>query len=700
MTSAPTSRATPGRPGLPGDGPVPPTVAAAILARARALSPDPFPDLLPAPDEVTWHYAPGELELGTLHHLVAEGRAAGRHVDYPLTYAATAGAVTFRCRAQSPVDLVLSTSGHARLTLQHPDARARPCGDGQALHTSPVALAAGEELVVTVEAPEDGAAALGVHDDAALAWEVRTGTGSWSPTQTRRAGNLPPHAAGEPTTTVVLQEVEPGLFAAPVPVLGHVVIRAGSAPTLVTGESVEEACATPPEQESRFDLVPHGEGAWVGRHRLGLRFASVTGADVTSVHVEASVRPAPRRGAFVCDDARLDQVWASSALTLRLCMQSLMVDGIKRDRMPWIGDIGLSLASNAYAFADPEVVRASIRALGSPRSHLINGISDYSLWWVISHDLHHLHFDDAAFLAGQADAVDSFLGTLAADVDERGVLRPRPDLDAFPEAGPGAVLIDWGVTFAPGRDPVALQVLWYWALRAAGRVLGVVHHPGARRWERLADRVLQVLRAEGWSGTDGAWRTYLDGSSAPDPYATLLAVHAGLFDGAVPRGAVDVMTAATFRTPFMRTLALRALGSAGHRPDAVRALAADWGPMLDAGSVTFWEEFPRPGHDPLSMYGRPYGKSLCHGWASGPAAALPELVLGLVPLEPGWRTFTVDPDLGDLGWAAAVVPLGGGDLTVVADRDGLLTVDVPAGHALSYEGSLHHGPGRLEIPWG
>jgi alpha-L-rhamnosidase len=117
--------------------------------------------------------------------------------------------------------------------------------------------------------------------------------------------------------------------------------------------------------------------------------------------------------------------------------------------------------------------------------------------------------------------------------------------------------------------------------------------------------------------------------------------------------------------------------------------------MLDRGARTFWEEFPEEGEDDLAMYGRPFGRSLSHGWSAGPAALLPELVLGVRPAADGWSAFTVDPELGDLDWAEAVVPVPTGDLTVRCDGDATV-VDVPPGTVLVHRGE-RHGPGRHRL---
>ncbi|WP_172121093.1 hypothetical protein [Actinomyces faecalis] len=56
-----------------------------------------------------------------------------------------------------------------------------------------------------------------------------------------------------------------------------------------------------------------------------------------------------------------------------------------------------------------------------------------------------------------------------------------------------------------------------------------------------------------------------------------------------------------------------------------------WGTMLHEEISTFWEELPGTDPTPWSMYGPPFGKSLCRAWSSGPITLLPQAVLGLEP---------------------------------------------------------------------
>jgi hypothetical protein len=477
-------------------------------------------------------------------------------------------------------------------------------------------------------------------------------------------------------------------------VLGRPVINCDGRPTLVSGESREEAGDTGAGQETRHEVMLRPDGRWTTVHELGFRFLAVSGALVRSVSVDASVHPVARRGAFVCADPTLSRIWAHSAFTLRSCMHELMLDGIKRDRMPWMGDQALNTLANAYAFGEGGIVRDGIVALGSPRHGYVNGISDYSLWWLINTASYVRLFGDMGHATREAEHIHRFTERLATHAAPGGVFRPADAPDAFTDASDGSVFLDWGVAPERGRDLTALQVLWFWALRSAADVLDSAGHAGSTRWAELAEEIRATLLLEAWDGETGSWAEYLGGGGA-SPYPNFLAVLSGLSPDP-PAGVTRAIAAgeAHIGTPFMASFALRARILSGEADSAVAVIRERWGAMLDAGAVTFWEEFASSGAEPLAMYGRPFGKSLCHAWAAGPAALLPEAVLGIRPGPQGWRTFEVIPALGDLLWAAAVVPVPGGDLVVSADGDAV-TVQVPAGSALVRRSESWPGPCRV-----
>lgn len=348
--------------------------------------------------------------------------------------------------------------------------------------------------------------------------------------------------------------------------------------------------------EQHHDMRRRADGRWESVHELGLRYLTVHDAEADEVVVEARAFPVARRGAFACSDEVLTDVWIGSAYTLRQCTHGLILDGIKRDRMPWMGDLAVSVPASAYAFPDAEVAERGLVALGQNPTGYVNGILDYSLWWLICTAEYARHFDADAYLAANADRVDAVVRALAAEAGDDGVLRPRPGPDAYDKP----VFIDWGVDVDPDRDATALQALWFWALTSARAVLDRAGHPGAGEWQQLAERLRETLRARAWDAQAGRWREYLDGAEASSPYPAVFALLAGLTTGdAAAELGRWLLTVPETRTPFVTTFAVRALAEAGQAEAAVAQVRRRWGRMLELGATTFWEEFPDDCRDAL-----------------------------------------------------------------------------------------------------
>ena len=668
----------------------------------RLISPDPLPDnpggRLDQRQPCKWVYRRGQFELALLHRLVRESYEVNRFVDYVLNFGDLMQSNDFRCalslsggtgtiRVRTtgslsarvdgvPVDLVVGSDGWHRITV------------------APTAAT----LVLHVDGPTGSPATFALDAAEPLAthtWEASSELG-WEPTL-QRPGKVetPPHVEREPT---VVLSTEPhhreGVYTLATPVLGKPVVHASAVELISTGESLHEALDSHLDQESRHEHLRLRNGVWTSHHELGFQFVSVDGSDLTGVQVEASAHPVPRRGAFLCSDETLSRIWTHSAYTLRLCMHGLMIDGIKRDRLPWAGDQAITTMANAYAFADADIARDSIVALGQPRHGYVNGISDYSLWWLINSALYANYFGDVEHVRREAETIAAFLGQLIENhTTPEGLFRPASQTDSF-IAENGSIFIDWGVEVDPDRTLTVLQVLWFWALHSAAEILQLVNHPSVRSLAEHAERVRAVLMSEAWDPKDRFWREYLGESTPPSPYPNTLAVLSGLDNEPTPAVVAALHSATQLTTPFMSTFALRALAVAGEPEEVTSIVRTRWGAMLDAGASTFWEEFERSPEERYSMYDRPYGMSLCHAWAAGPAAILPETVLGVRPLTPGWTSFTVDPRLGDLRWAAAAVPVPQGEIFVLV-ADGRATVVVPAGCTLVVDNQEASGPHTL-----
>ena len=126
-------------------------------------------------------------------------------------------------------------------------------------------------------------------------------------------------------------------------------------------------------------------------------------------------------------------------------------------------------------------------------------------------------------------------------------------------------------------------------------------------------------------------------------------------------------------TPYMRYYELESLCFLGRQTNVTKMIKDYWGGMLKLGATSFWEEFDpsKKGAEHYAMYGRPFGKSLCHAWGASPIYLLGRYYLGVKPTAPGFATYEIRPNLGGLKWMEGKIPAPFGVIRVKADREGV-----------------------------
>jgi hypothetical protein len=358
-------------------------------------------------------------------------------------------------------------------------------------------------------------------------------------------------------------------------------------------------------------------------------------------------------------------------------MQDYLWDGIKRDRLVWIGDMHPEFRSIQAVFGHDDVVPKSLDLTrdATPVTEWMNGISSYSMWWVLIHDELWMHRGDEEYLEQQRPYLTKLLERLAALVGEDG--RERID---------GLRFLDW--PSSPNQEGVTagLQGLLVMTLDAGARLMDVLGD----------ERVAGICRDAADRG-----RKVVPDVNGSKSGAALLAL-AGMRDAKataeqtlLPGGAAGVST-------FYGVYVLEALAEAGEIDAALDLIRVYWGGMLDLGATTLWEDFELAWTENAGRIDElvPAGKkdihgdcgaycyegfrhSLCHGWASGPTSFLSRRVLGVSVLAPGMKKLRVEPSLGKLRWAEGTYPTPHGALFVRHEQhpDGSIqtTIRVPEG---------------------
>jgi len=432
---------------------------------------------------------------------------------------------------------------------------------------------------------------------------------------------------------------------------------------LVLGESVSEALSdidaegtTATNDHSARDVeiyVP-----WLGVAEFGnsgFRFARLDlldgdgeEVDIVAIRAISRKRDLEYLGSFRCSDDRLNQIWQTGAYTVHLCMQDYLWDGIKRDRLVWIGDMHPEVMTVNTVFGNQLVVRKSldyVRDKTAPTDWM-NGICSYSLWWIILQ--HHLYqwYGDVDYLKEQGSYLKALLHSVMDNVEGNR------------ENYRDGRFIDWPSNDQPDVIHAGLQALTVRALEA-----------GAEMAETLGDNYLQ----KECTVVAQQLRTYVPDAVGNSQAAALLSIE-GLMD-AEEASAVILKNGPEKFTSFMGYYLLEALAKGGHYAEAMQLISDYWGRMLDLGATTFWEDFnyvdakeagrideivPKGTFDIHADGGAwcyvGLRHSFCHGWASGPTAWLSEHVLGIEPVGIGFKEVRITPHLGDLAWAEGSFP--------------------------------------------
>lgn len=491
-----------------------------------------------------------------------------------------------------------------------------------------------------------------------------------------------PHQERLPEVALTPVQMDDGLWDFGVEVYGRPEARVYGKGTLRfhPGESEPEARNTDPARHEQHVPALHSEsGHVVSPVELALRYLRVDASPeltVEDVRLRASTYPVRYRGAFDSSDPVLNRIWQHAAYTLRLCMREVFLDGIKRDRLPWVGDLYLAGLANAYVFFDAGIMRRTLTALYGAETERVdfNGIIDYSFFWILALHDYVLHFGDLAFLQQMRSRLERLL--LALEVK-------RDAEELIPTDRCRWLFIDWAEVDKSGYS-ACLEFLSLQAMDAAARMfrwLGDAE--AAMQWQDKTDSRRAAARARFWSTDKGAFRD-CTGSDRTGRHANFLAVLAGVATSAQCESLIERVLCnpaiPAVGTPYMRGLEAMALARGGRRDAMADGLRAYWGGMLDAGASSFWERYDAAvtGEAHYAMYGRPYGASLCHAWSAGPVFLLSRELFGCRPLDPGWARFSLAPRTLALAWAAARIPTPQGEI-VIEQRGETISVEIPMG---------------------
>ncbi|SEI40564.1 alpha-L-rhamnosidase [Dyadobacter koreensis] len=455
------------------------------------------------------------------------------------------------------------------------------------------------------------------------------------------------------------------------------------------GESVSEAMSEidtvsgATNDHAMRDIIT--EVPWLGVAQIGntgFRFVRIdlvdSGRELQLKEARAifEYRDIAYLGSFKSSDNRLNQIFNTGAYTVHLNMQQFLWDGIKRDRLVWVGDMHPEIMTINSVFGKNEVVNKSLDQARdiTPLPGWMNGISAYSMWWVLIHRDLYKYQGDLPYLRKQQKYLVELLDLLMSKTKDNK------------EALDGTRFLDWPSSENPKAIHAGLHAMMIMTLDAGAELCTILDEPAQAKKCRDASTNLKL---------------YVPDANGSKQAAALLAL-SGIVAAQKANSEVLAVDGCARMSTFYGYYMLQARAKAGDYQGAMDCIRNYWGGMLDMGATTFWEDFdldwtknaapiteivPDGKDDIHGDFGAYCYKnlrhSLCHGWASGPTSWLSEHVLGVSVLEPGCKSIRVQPHLGDLTWVEGTFPTPFGVVKIRHEKtaDGSIKsqIDAPKG---------------------
>lgn len=437
-------------------------------------------------------------------------------------------------------------------------------------------------------------------------------------------------------------------------------------------------------------------------------------------------------GYFHSSDEQLNRVWYAGAYTNELCTidpkagdsliylgsvasndtvttplpwylnytisagESVLVDGAKRDRLVWPGDMSIAVPSIFVSTNDLTTVKNSLDSLlelqnsstgalpyaGVPFGQKLPVWSfTYHLYSLIGIYDHYLYTGNWSYLSANWDKFKFGLKYSASFIDSSGMANVTSSAD-------------W-LRFGMGAHNIEANAILYHTLNLGISLAAIMNDTTVAAWSSYAAGIKKAANAQLWDASanlyrdndttpltdlhpqDGnAWAilSNLTLSSAQNVnISTALASRWGKYGAPAPEAGATV-------SPFISGFEIQAHYIAGQAGNAVKLMQFMWGDfMLDDPRMTnstFIEGYSTNGDLHYAPYTNDPRISHAHGWATGPTSALTFYAAGLQVLSEAGKTWKIAPQLGGLQNAEAgfETPLGSFSSNVTALEGGGVSV--------------------------
>lgn len=342
-------------------------------------------------------------------------------------------------------------------------------------------------------------------------------------------------------------------------------------------------------------------------------------------------------GSFLCDDDFYNELWDKSARSVYINMRDTYTDCPNRERVCWIGDLGLEALVSMYSMSPSalDLYKSSMK--------MILGNREQTFLWTVNPNTRQTEFMLQTLMMSPT-IYEYYLATGDDELIKEAYEPLCIFLTNWTENEKG--LYDCTVNFPYHIWGDSTENADYWALENAwlcntfsvmeqmASVIG--KEDEAKEFCKKKESLQEAYRKEYWTkeGYRSEW------VKEPDDRANAVAVLAGIATEDQYDTIAKILKKKSNATPFLEYYVECACCEMGRMDIAQDRMKKRYGVMINAkgekDTSTLWEYFN-------------YKEGTSnHGWSAGPLVVMERYMMGIRPTEPGYRAYEISPDMGEL----------------------------------------------------
>lgn len=399
-------------------------------------------------------------------------------------------------------------------------------------------------------------------------------------------------------------------------------------------------------------------------------------------------------GSFECNDKFYNDLWEKSARTLYVTMRDTYMDCPDRERAQWWGDEVNELGEAFYIF-DKESHKLAIKGIYElinwqkedgvlfspiPAGNWNKELPMQMLASIGWYGFYTQYFfsNDSSFIPHVYEGMKKYLHEVI-ELDNEGLVIHREGAWSWGDWGEN---IDMGVLF---------NTWYYLALKAEKEFALILNKPtDVAHINNIMSKIEANFNTRYWNGS--AYRSP-DYIGETDDRSQAMAVLSGLAEKEKFPYILKVFKEEFHASPYMEKYVLEALFEMDEAEYALERMKKRYTKMMQYTELTTLFEGWGIGPDGFG------GGTTNHAWSGSPLTLLSRYVCGIAPVEPGFKTFTVNPKLGQLNKAQAVIPTEYGLISIQIEKNKKhysTKLIVPQGTQAKVKGKLYK-PGTYKL---